>query len=154
MKNFANAMDWECSGLAFLQEEFPRISMEKLKAGIFDSPQIREFIKNPMSVKMHFLQPQFNYFPKNGEDLSEEQIERFYQDIHIMEECYQDWWNVNFLADYCWCLKRDVMAAKYRRKSLKSPFIHELLLLRIFQFTMALCELSANISAQNLALFI
>ena len=43
-------MDREGSEFAFLQK-FPRISMEKLKAGIFDGPQIREFIKDPMFDK-------------------------------------------------------------------------------------------------------
>ena len=41
MKNFVKVMDWEGNGFAFLQELFPRISMEKLKAGIFDGPKIR-----------------------------------------------------------------------------------------------------------------
>ena len=29
-------------GFTFLQQKFPRVSLEKLKAGIFDGPQIRE----------------------------------------------------------------------------------------------------------------
>ena len=41
------AMGREGSRFAFLQK-FPRISMEKLKAGIIDSSQIRELIKDPM----------------------------------------------------------------------------------------------------------
>ena len=45
---------------------------------------------------------------------SEEQGERFHQDIHIMEEGYQEWWGVNFLADSCRCLKRDAVAAEHR----------------------------------------
>ena len=48
MKNFVKAMDREGRGFAFLQENFPWINMGKLKAGIFDSPQIRELIKDPM----------------------------------------------------------------------------------------------------------
>ena len=44
MTNFVKAMDKKGSKFAFLQERFPQISMEKLKAGIFDSPQIREFM--------------------------------------------------------------------------------------------------------------
>ena len=47
LKNFVKAMDKEGSGLAFLQK-FPWISMEKLNAGIFDGPQIRELIKDPI----------------------------------------------------------------------------------------------------------
>ena len=39
-------MDNVGSGFTFLREKFPRISMEKLKAGIFDGPQIRELMKD------------------------------------------------------------------------------------------------------------
>ena len=47
MKNFVKAIDRESRGFVFLQK-FPRIIMEKLKAGILDGPQIRELMKNPM----------------------------------------------------------------------------------------------------------
>ena len=47
MKNSGKAIDREGNEFGFLQK-FPWISMEKLKAGIFDSPQIRELIKNSM----------------------------------------------------------------------------------------------------------
>ena len=47
MKNFEVAMNKEGSGVAFLQK-FPRISKEKLKAGIFDGPQKRELMKDQM----------------------------------------------------------------------------------------------------------
>ena len=48
MKNFVKAMDLEGSGFAFRQEKFAWISMEKHKVGIFDVPQIRELMKDPM----------------------------------------------------------------------------------------------------------
>jgi hypothetical protein len=76
-----------------------------------------------MSVKMHFLSSHLDYFPDNCGDVSEEQGERFHQDIRVMEERYQGRWDVNMLADYCWCLKRDVPAAEHKRKSLKKPFL-------------------------------
>ena len=47
IKNFEKVMDRESSKFAFLQK-FPWISMKKLKAGIFNSPQIRELMKDPM----------------------------------------------------------------------------------------------------------
>ena len=50
MKNFANVMDREGSGFAFLRE-FLMISMKKLKAEIFDGHQIRERMKNPIFEK-------------------------------------------------------------------------------------------------------
>ena len=73
-----------------------------------------------MSVKMHFLWSHLDYFPQNCGDLSEEQGERFHQDIRVMQERYQGRWDVNFLARYCWCLKRDVVVTQHRRKLLKS----------------------------------
>ncbi|GBM72637.1 hypothetical protein AVEN_238222-1 [Araneus ventricosus] len=39
--------------------------------------------------------------------VSDEQGERFHQDIKEMERRYQGRWDVNMMADYCWCLKRD-----------------------------------------------
>ena len=78
-----------------------------------------------MSVKMHFLWSHLNYFPENCGDFSEEQGAHFHQDIGDMEKCYQGQWEVNFLADYCCCLKRDVESAQHKQKSLKRPFIHE-----------------------------
>ena len=43
-----------------------------------------------MSVKMHFLRSHLDYFPHNWGDFSEEQGERFHQDISDMEKRYQD----------------------------------------------------------------
>jgi len=173
MKNFVKALNKEGRAFAFLNKKFPRVSEAKLKAGIFDGPQIRELMKDPkfdesmesnernawlsfksivtnflgnhrspeyecvvegllqsfqalgarMSIKMHFLSSHLDYFPENCGDVSEEQGERFHQDIRVMEERYQGRWDVNMLADYCWCLKRDVTDAKHRRKSLRKPFI-------------------------------
>ena len=78
-----------------------------------------------MSGKMHFLRSHLDYFQDNCGDYSEEQGERFHQDIRVMEERYQGRWNVNFLADYCWCLKRDVPSAQHSGKSLKRPFVSQ-----------------------------
>ena len=78
-----------------------------------------------MSIKRHFLRSYLDYFPQNCGDFSQEQGERFHQDIRVMEERYQGRWDVNFLADYCWCLNCDVVAAQHRKKSLKRPFIND-----------------------------
>ena len=66
-----------------------------------------------MSIKMHFLHSHLDYFPENCGDYSEEQGERFHQDISCMEERYQGRWDVNMLSNYCWCLKRDVPAPQH-----------------------------------------
>ena len=47
------------------------------------------------------------YFPDNLGDYSEEQSERFHQDLKVMERRYQGVWSVNMMADYCWMLKRE-----------------------------------------------
>ena len=51
MKNPEKVMDREENELAFFQEKFPRIRMEKLKAGKFDSLQIRELVKDQIFKK-------------------------------------------------------------------------------------------------------
>ena len=42
-----------------------------------------------MSFKLHFLNSQLDYFPENLGAVSEEQGERFHQDIKEMERRYQ-----------------------------------------------------------------
>jgi hypothetical protein len=42
-----------------------------------------------MSLKVHFLNDHLDYFPENPGAVSEEQGERFYQDIKEMETRYQ-----------------------------------------------------------------
>ena len=54
-----------------------------------------------MSIKMHFLNSHLNYFPDNCGNFSEEQGERFHQDIRVMKERYQGRWDASMLADYC-----------------------------------------------------
>lgn len=79
-----------------------------------------------MSIKMHFLSSHLDYFPDNCGDYSEEQGERFHQDIKVMEERYQGRWDVNMLADYCWCLKRDdhdhLPLRQHKRKAIRKSF--------------------------------
>ena len=42
-----------------------------------------------MSIKVHYLHRHLSGFPNNLGDVSEEQGERFHQDIKMMEERYQ-----------------------------------------------------------------
>lgn len=51
MENFGKAMDREGSRFAFHQEKFPQISIKKFKAGIYDNPQMRQLMKDPMLDK-------------------------------------------------------------------------------------------------------
>ena len=58
-----------------------------------------------MTVKFHFLHSHLSYFPGNLRAFSEEQGERFHQEICEMEGRYQGLWNINMRVDYCWSLK-------------------------------------------------
>ena len=75
-----------------------------------------------MSIKVHYLDSHLDRFPKYLGDFSEEQGERFHQDIKIIEERYQDRWNANMMADYCWNLQRDNVNTSHSRKSKKEHF--------------------------------
>ena len=59
-----------------------------------------------MNLKLHFLDSHLDYFPEDPGDCSEEQGERFHQDIREMERRYQGRWDINMMADYCWTIKR------------------------------------------------
>ncbi|CAI9593149.1 unnamed protein product, partial [Staurois parvus] len=61
-----------------------------------------------MSLKVDFLQSHLDYFPENVGAASEEQGERFHQDIKEMERRYQGKWSITMMADYCWRLQRDI----------------------------------------------
>ena len=69
-----------------------------------------------MSYKMHFLHSHLDYFPSNLEHFSDEQGERFHQDISVMENRYQGKWDVNMMAYFCWMLKRDTVSKRKKRK--------------------------------------
>ena len=143
MKQFVKAINKEGDCFRYLCNKFPALTTEKLKAGIFDGPQIRRLLndnkflltmtpseknawisfsavtknflgnfKAPnyrdlvkdrltsfqqlgcnMSVKVHFLHSHLDYFPENLGEMSEEQGERFHQDLKTMEKRYQGHWN-------------------------------------------------------------
>lgn len=69
-----------------------------------------------MSLKIHFLHSHFSFFPSNLGAVSDEQGERFHQDVKKLEERYQGRWNAAMLGDYCWGLKRED-SSKHKRKS-------------------------------------
>ena len=70
-----------------------------------------------MSIKVHFLNSHLDKFPENIGDVSDEQSERFHQDIKAMEEGYQGNWDTHMMTDYCWSIKRDCMEMKHVRKA-------------------------------------
>ena len=85
-----------------------------------------------MILKVHFLFSQLDRFPDNLCDVSDEQGERFHQDIKVMEERCQGRWNGNLINDYCWSIKRGCLDVKYTKKSRKRNFFLNLTLEKIF----------------------
>jgi hypothetical protein len=57
------------------------------------------------------------FSPENLGAVSEEQGERFYQDIKEMERRYQGRWNVNMMGDSCWMLHHEIPKTSHKRKS-------------------------------------
>ena len=70
-----------------------------------------------MSLKLHFLKSHLDFFPPNLGAVSDEQGERFHQDIRVMERRYQGSWNVSMIGDYCWSLHREMPVSSHKRKS-------------------------------------
>ena len=78
-----------------------------------------------MSIKVHFLYNHLDKFPPNLGAVSDEQGERFHQDLTTMEKRYQGRWDKNMLADYCWSIKRDCIGKVYKHKSYNRKFLAE-----------------------------
>ena len=173
MKQYVKNLDKGGECFKYICHRFSFLSHEKIKAGMFDGPKIRQLLKDKefiqtmssvekngwitfsqvvsnflgntkspeykeivktlldtfhklgcnISVKVHFLHSHLEYFPENFGALSEEQGERFHQDIKIIEKRYQGRWNVTMIADYCWCLMRDEENFKPSRKSKKRKLV-------------------------------
>ena len=70
-----------------------------------------------MSLKIHFLDSHLDFFPVNFGAVSDEQGERFHQDIQWKYDCYQGFWNESMMGDYCWMLQRDKPEQLHKRKS-------------------------------------
>jgi hypothetical protein len=134
IKQFTKALNKDGGCFRYLCQAFPGLTIEKLKAGIFDGSQIRQLIRDPdfeksmsvvelkawkafvlvvnnflgnakarsyaklvtnmltafrnlgcnMSIKMHYLFSHMDRFPENLGSMSDEQGERFHQDIKEM----------------------------------------------------------------------
>ncbi|XP_066993027.2 3'-5' exoribonuclease 1 isoform X1 [Anabrus simplex] len=95
--------------------------------GNIKDPQYKEIVRKMlvkfkelgcnMSLKLHFLASHMDYFPQNLGDVSEEQGERFHQDLKDAERRYQGRWDVNMMADYCWSIARDDPSRDHSRTS-------------------------------------
>ncbi|KYN17742.1 hypothetical protein ALC57_09970, partial [Trachymyrmex cornetzi] len=75
-----------------------------------------------MSIKIHFLHSHLDFFPENLGQMSDEQGERFHQEIRTIEERFQGKSSINMLADYCWSLIRETNDEVYSRKRSSKHF--------------------------------
>lgn len=173
MKQFVRALPKEGHCFKHIIKALPGLSIEKIKAGVFDGPQIRQLMKDEkfietmseleknawlsfkeiatkflgntraenyteivqklldsyktlgcnMSIKLHFLHSHLDKFPKNLGHVSDEQGERFHQDLKVMEERYQGRWDSTMMADYCWTIKRNSSEIEHSRKSYRRKFL-------------------------------
>ncbi|KAJ4431207.1 hypothetical protein ANN_19804 [Periplaneta americana] len=72
-----------------------------------------------MSLKIHFLHSHLNFFPKNLGAVSDEQGERFHQDILQIEQRYKGRWDPSMMSDYCWFLQREDTTTHKKKSVLK-----------------------------------
>ncbi|CAF4947727.1 unnamed protein product [Pieris macdunnoughi] len=69
-----------------------------------------------MSLKVHMLHAHLDKFKNNMGAYSEDQGERFHQDIMNFEQRYQGQYNENMMGDYIWGLLRE-SSYEHKRKS-------------------------------------
>ena len=65
------------------------------------------------------------FFPENLGALSEQQRERFHQDIKDIEIRYQGQWTINMMEDYCWMLNLGIPETHTRGKVMCATSIEE-----------------------------
>lgn len=173
VKQLIKALDKEGACFKYIVSKLPSVSIQKLKAGVLDGPQIRRLINDEafvdsmnekesnawrsfvavatnflgnhraenyeelvnemllcfrklgcrMSVKLHYLHSHLDWFPKNLGDMSDEQGERFHQDLSTMERRYQGRWDIHMMSDYCWNLMRECSDRPHSRQSLTKQFV-------------------------------
>lgn len=75
-----------------------------------------------MSIKIHFLHSHLDFFPENLGKLSDEQGERFHQEISAIETRFVGKSQIRMLANYCWSLKRETNDAVYKRRRSNKHF--------------------------------
>jgi hypothetical protein len=64
MKNFVRAINKHGKGFEYLRDKFPKLSVVKLKEGIFTGPQIHRIIKD--DLLLHLLMETVKYISDYG----------------------------------------------------------------------------------------
>lgn len=75
-----------------------------------------------MSIKLHYLHAHLERFPANLGQMSDEQGERFHQEIFKIEQRYLGKNKISMLSNYCWSLKRSTGSEDYKRQRNTSYF--------------------------------
>ena len=73
-------------------------------------------------LQFTFLHSHLNFVPENLGEVSDDEGERFHQDIQSVENCYQSSWKDSMMADYCWMLYRDAPDVVHQRNGKSSHF--------------------------------
>ena len=75
-----------------------------------------------MSLKMNIFHLHLEFFLQNDGAVSDEQGERFHQDIQAMKERYEIAWNEGMMGYYCWMSYRDDANHSYKWKPYAKHF--------------------------------
>ena len=60
MKQFVKALEKNGAFFTYIVDKFPQLSLEKIRAGIFDGPQIRQLIRDPdFTNSMNYIERKF-----------------------------------------------------------------------------------------------
>ena len=78
-----------------------------------------------MSIKIHFLFSHLDRFPEYIGTVSDEQGERFQQDIKAVEQRCQGRWDTHMTADYCWTMMTVSISSGSKRRT-KKIFVPDL----------------------------
>ena len=169
IKQFVKQLNTESEAFKYIQELFPKLPGEKIKAGVFMGPEVKRLINSVdfpemlsviertawtcfvsvvnrflsnhkaenyrelvdglvdayqkmgcrMLLKVHVPHAHLDEFKDNMGDYSEEQGERFYQDVRSFEERYKGHYNERIMGDYIWNLLRENKLT-YHRQSRKN----------------------------------
>lgn len=90
--------------------------------------KVKEFLKSyelmgcRMSIKIHFLHSHLDFFPENLGKFSDEQGERFHQELASIEQRFLGKSKIRMIADYCWSLKRNTDDSSYKRRRYNKHF--------------------------------
>lgn len=75
-----------------------------------------------MSIKVHFLHSHLDFFPANLGQFSDEQGERFHQEMLVIEKRFEGKSGIRMMANFCWSLQRDTSDLTYKRSRSSKHF--------------------------------